>query len=135
MSVPDKNDKSLASLLSDLSRETVDLIQKEIALAKAEMSQKVSTAQTAAISMAAGGAVAFAGAILLLIGIANLVAMILPPDIAPWLAPLLVGGIVAAIGYGMIKGGKSKLDADSLTPHRTIESLQRDKAVLQEKTR
>jgi hypothetical protein len=61
MSVPDKSDKSLATLLSDLSRETVDLIQKEIALAKAEMSQKVASAQTAVVSMAAGGAVAFAG--------------------------------------------------------------------------
>lgn len=135
MSVPDKSDKSLATLLSDLSRETVDLIQKEIALAKAEMSQKVASAQTAVVSMAAGGAVAFAGLILLLIGVANIVAMILPENLAPWLAPLLVGLVVALVGYGMIKGGKSKLDAESLKPQRTIDSLQADKAVLQEKTR
>jgi hypothetical protein len=67
--------------------------------------------------------------------VANIVAMMLPESVAPWLAPLLVGLVVALVGYGMIKGGKSKLEADSLKPHRTIESLQADKAVLQEKTR
>lgn len=131
----EKSEKSLAALFSDLTRDTVELVRQEIALARAELSQKVTTAQTALASMAVGAAVILAGLFLLLQAVVAGVAMILPPEIAPWLAPLLVGAIVAAIGYAMLKGGKAKLDADHLMPQRTMDSLRRDKAVVQEKTR
>jgi hypothetical protein len=131
----EKNDKSLATLFSDLTRDTVELVRQEIALARAELSQKVSTAQGAIASMAVGAAVILAGLFLLLQALVQGVALLLPPDMAPWLAPLLVGAIVAVIGYAMLKAGKSKLDPENLTPHRTMDSLRRDKAVVQEKAR
>ncbi|HYF59707.1 MAG TPA: phage holin family protein [Burkholderiaceae bacterium] len=131
----EKSEKSLAALFSDLTRDTVELVRQEIALARAELSQKVTTAQTALASMAVGAAVILAGLFLLLQAVVAGVAMILPPEIAPWLAPLLVGAIVAAIGWAMLKGGKAKLDSDHLMPQRTMDSLRRDKAVVQEKTR
>jgi hypothetical protein len=131
----DRTDKSLATLFSDLTRDTVELVRQEIALARAELSQKVSTAQGAIASMAVGAAVILAGLFLLLQAIVFGLAMVLPPDLAPWLAPLLVGAIVAAIGYAMLKAGKAKLDPENLVPQRTMDSLRRDKAVVQEKTR
>jgi protein-S-isoprenylcysteine O-methyltransferase Ste14 len=131
----EKNDKSLAALFSDLTRDTVELVRQEIALARTELSNKVSTAQAALASMAVGAAVILAGLFLLLQAVVQGVAMILPPEMAPWLAPLLVGAIVAAIGWAMLKGGKAKLDPDNLVPQRTVDSLRRDKAVVQEKTR
>ena len=48
----DKSDQSLPSLLSDLTRDTVELVRQEIALARAEMSTKISHAQTALTSVA-----------------------------------------------------------------------------------
>jgi protein-S-isoprenylcysteine O-methyltransferase Ste14 len=131
----EKNEKSLAALFSDLTRDTVELVRQEIALARTELSNKVSTAQAALASMAVGAAVILAGLFLLLQAVVQGVAMILPPEMAPWLAPLLVGAIVAAIGWAMLKGGKAKLDPDNLVPQRTVDSLRRDKAVVQEKTR
>jgi hypothetical protein len=130
----EKNDRSLATLFSDLTRDTVELIRQEIALARTELSQKVSTAQGALASMAVGAAVILAGLFLLLQALVAGLAMVLPPDMAPWLAPLLVGVVVAGIGWVMLGAGRSKLDADSLVPQRTLHSLQRDKAVVQEKT-
>ncbi|RPH42771.1 MAG: phage holin family protein [Burkholderiales bacterium] len=131
----EKNDKSLAALFSDLTRDTVELVRQEVALARSELSQKVSSAQTALASMAVGAAVILAGLFLLLQAVVQGLAMVLPPDMAPWLSPLIVGAIVAATGWAMLKAGQAKLDPDNLVPQRTLDSLRRDKAVVQEKTR
>jgi protein-S-isoprenylcysteine O-methyltransferase Ste14 len=131
----ERNDKSLAALFSDLTRDTVELVRQEIALARAELSQKVGTAQGALASMAVGAAVILAGLFLLLQAVVHGLAQVLPPEMAPWLSPLIVGVVVAAIGWAMLTAGKAKLDPDNLVPQRTIDALRRDKAVVQEKTR
>jgi len=128
-----RNEKTLPGLFSDLTRETVDLIRQEIALARAEMSEKISTAQTALTSVAIGAAIILAGLFIILQAVVNGLAMILPPEMAPWLAPLIVGVVVALIGYMMLKGGSAKLKPDNLMPHRTMDSLQRDKVLAKEK--
>lgn len=129
----DKNDKSLGTLFSDLTRETVDLVRQEIALGRAEVSQKISTAQTALTSVAIGAAIVLAGLFIILQAVVNGVEMVLPPEMAPWLAPLIVGLVVAIIGYVMLKAGSAKLKPDNLMPHRTMDSLVRDKNVAKEK--
>ena len=131
----EKNDKSLAALLSDLTRDTVELVRQEIALARSELSQKVGSARSALAFMAVGSAVILAGLFLLLQAVVQGLAGVLPPDMAPWLSPLIVGAVVAAIGWAMLKAGRSKLDPDRLVPQRTMDSLRRDKTVVQERTR
>lgn len=129
----DKSDQSLSSLLSDLTRDMVDLVRQEIALVKAEMSIKLSNAQTAVTAVAIGAAVLLLGMFFILQAVVNGLAMLLPAELAPWLAPLLVGAAVAIAGYIMLKTGSAKLTADNLMPNKTIDSLQRDKTVIQEK--
>lgn len=131
----DKTDRSLPTLLADLSRETIDLVRQEMALARAEVTRAVSTTRTALASMAGGAVVALGGFIVLLLAVVNGLAMFLPPEMAPWLSPLIVGGVVLFIGWMMLKGGESKLEADSLKPRRTMESLRRDGQLVQEKAR
>lgn len=127
-----REDRSLPSLISDLTQETYTLVRKEVALAKAEMSQKVSQLGSGIASLAVGGAIAFAGVLLLLWAIVNSLAQVLPPDKAAWLSPLIVGGIVAVIGVILLMKGKSSLDAHNLVPQRTLNSLQRDKNLAKE---
>jgi len=129
----DKSDKSLGALFTDLTRDMVDLVRQEIALARAEMSTKIADAQTALVSVAVGAAVLLAGLFIVLLALVRGVEMLLPPNIGPWLAPLIVGIAVAAIGYVLVKGGSAKLSADKLMPHRTMDSLKRDKLAVQEK--
>lgn len=129
----DKSDQSLPSLISDLTRDMVDLVRQEIALARAEMSIKMANAQTALMAVAIGGAVLLVGMFFILQAVVNGLAMLLPIELAPWLAPLLVGVAVALAGYVMVKSGSSKLTADNLMPNKTLDSLQRDKTVIQEK--
>jgi len=129
----DKTDKSLGALFSDLTRDMVDLVRQEIALARAEMSSKIAEVQTALISVAVGAAIMLAGLFILLLAVVRGVEVLLPPNIGPWLAPLIVGLIVAGGGYALVKSGSAKITADKLTPHRTMDSLKRDKLAVQEK--
>lgn len=129
----DKTDKSLGTLFSDLTRDMVDLVRQEIALARAEMTSKIAGIQAALISVAIGAAILLAGLFILLLAVVRGLEMILPPEVAPWLSPLIVGLFIVGAGYVLLKGGTAKLSADKLVPHRTIESLKQDKAVAQEK--
>jgi hypothetical protein len=131
----DKTDKSLPSLFSDLARETVDLVRQEMALARAEISQKITSAERGLVALIVGGVIILAGLMLLLQAVVNALGMALPEETAPWLAPLIVGAVVAVIGYVMLKGGRSRLQPDNLMPNRTVESLRRDAAVAQETVR
>ncbi len=129
----DKSDQPLSQLFSDLTRDTIDLIRQEIVLARTEMSTKISNAQTALTSVTIGAAILLAGLFIILQAVVNAVEMLLPPEVAPWLAPLIVGIVISIIGYMMLKGGTSKLTADNLMPQKTIDSLKRDKTAVQEK--
>jgi hypothetical protein len=131
----DKTEKSLPSLFSDLARETVDLVRQEMALARAEISQKITSAERGLVALVIGGVIILAGLMLLLQAIVNALGMALPAETAPWLAPLIVGAVVAVIGYLMLRGGRAKLQPDNLMPHRTVDSLRRDAAVAQETVR
>jgi hypothetical protein len=53
--------------------------------------------------------------------------------VAVWLAPLIVGGILAAVGYSLVKKALETLKRESLTPEKTTQSLQENKAWLKEK--
>ena len=44
----------------------------------------------------------------------------------PWLAALIVGIVVIAIGAGLLIFGKSRLAAGALVPRRTLNSLRQD---------
>src|SRR3954454_1129677 len=87
-------ERSLFALFSDLWRETSTLVHKEAELAKAELSEKVSQVGTGVAKLAVGGAIVFAGFIVLLLALSNGLMHILPEEQADWLAPLIVGVIV-----------------------------------------
>ncbi len=130
---PDAHDgRSLGGLFSDLWRETTTLVHEEAELAKADMNEKVSQALTGAGTIAAGGAVVFAGFLGLMLAAINGLAYVLPQDIAPWLSPLIVGVVVMIVGYAMYAGGRRDLKARNLKPDRSIESIRRDGRLVKE---
>ena len=63
----------------------------------------------------------------------GLEAMGLDREITLWLAPLIVGGIVALVGYGLVQKGISTLKHESLVPEKTTGSIQENKQWLQDK--
>ena len=124
--------RPLAGLFSDLWRETTTLVHDEVELAKADISDKVTQAGRGIGAVAAGGAVLFAGFIVLLFAAVGALEMVLPPEQAPWLAPLIVGAVVTLIGAIALSSGKKKLQAENLKPTRSIDSLRRDRDVAKE---
>jgi hypothetical protein len=114
------DDRSLGELLAELSRETSVLVRKEVELATTEMSAKLKTAGTHAAVVAAGGALAHAGLLVLLaaivIGLADL-------GVPAWLSALIVALAVMLAGYVLVNQGLTKMRRTSLTPVQTMETL------------
>jgi uncharacterized membrane protein YqjE len=119
--------ESAAGLLRRLLDEASTLVRKEIALAKVELSEALSEAKVAAISMASGGAVLFAGLLVLLAAAVLALAHV----VSDWLAALIVGAIVTIIGFAMIQAGKKKLDPRAFKAERTQQTLRQDKEMVQ----
>ncbi len=113
---------SVPGLVRKLANELSTLFRQELALAKSEMTHAVSDMKTGVSSVAIGGGVLYAGLLFLLGGIMLLLAywVVLP------LAALIVGAVVAIIGAIMLRSGTKKMQADSLTPDRTVESVRKD---------
>lgn len=128
---PLRDDRSLGQILRDLRDETSQLLHQEVDLAKTEMSEKMSRLGSNMGSVATGGAVLFAGALVLLaaltLGLIALFSQFMDRDVAMWLAPLLVGGVLAAIGYGMVKKALQALKQEGIAPKRTTQSLKENK--------
>jgi hypothetical protein len=52
---------------------------------------------------------------------------------AGWLSPLIVGAIVTGIGYALVQKAIATFKHESLTPERTVETLQDNKNWIKEK--
>jgi len=129
---------TVGSLLIELREETTTLLRQEIALAKAELNEKAAHVGKNTLELATGGALAYAGLIVLLIGVALLasrafVAFGLRPEMAVWLGPVAVGLIVGAIGAAMSIKAKKAMSAEKLFPNETVQSLKDDKRWIQNK--
>ena len=118
-----KAERSVGELLGDLMHETTTLVRQEITLAKNEMTQKAAQAGKDAAALAVGGAVAYAG---LLAIIAAVILLLIHLGLTPWVAALLVGVVVAAIGGAMVMKGLSALKHTDVAPRQTIETLKED---------
>ena len=87
-----------------------------------------------------GGLVAYLGVIaLLMAGVVGLyvglVAAGLSHATSGWLSPLIIGAVVALVGYAFVQKAISTLKRESLVPERTMESIQQDKEWVKEKVR
>jgi Putative Actinobacterial Holin-X, holin superfamily III len=121
--------RSLKALLGDLSGSISTLFRKEIQLARAETSEKI-TQSLVALGAIAGGAILALAALIVLLQ--ALVIAITELGVPPGWASLIVGVAVAVIAYVMIHKGTTDLKASSLAPDRTMNSLRRDAQLAKE---
>jgi hypothetical protein len=118
-----RDDRSLGELFGELSQQTSTLVKKEIELARHEMTRSATTMAKDAAFVAAGGALAYAGLIVLLIGLGWLLIEMGLPN---WLAFLLVGAAVAAIGAFLAMRYLKQMQRVSVVPERTVETIKDD---------
>jgi drug/metabolite transporter (DMT)-like permease len=82
--------------------------------------------------LAMGGAVAYAGLLAIIAGIIILIGDLINNM---WLSALIVGLIIAGIGYYLVQKGLSDLKNANLAPEQTIESVKETKEWVQEQTK
>ena len=116
-------------------------MRQEIALAKTEIGEKVSTFGRNAAYAAAGAAVLLIGGIFLLLAVANVVSGLVIavfPTMLQWIAGAigygLVGLVIAIVGYAFYQKGVSTLKTETPVPEKTVASLQENKEWLKNKT-
>jgi len=117
-----KDDRSLGELFAELARETSTLVRQEVTLAKTEMTDKATKAGKDVASMAVGGAIAYAGFLVILAALVLLLGEVMDT----WLSAFIVGGLVLLVGYFLIQRGREALKNEDLAPRQTIETLKED---------
>lgn len=126
--VPVNESRSIPELLRDLANDVTRLIRNEIGLARAETTEGLSRMAAGAAMMAVGAILGLAALIILLdamvYGLAN--------HMPAWLAAVIVGGVVALIGFIMVRKGQNDLSAAQLAPRRTAEQVGRDAQLVKE---
>ena len=120
---PAQESRSVGELLRDLAGDSANLIRQELLLARAEAQDKLHQSMTAVVAMIAGALLAFAALIVLLDA---LVYCLIEAGLERWLAALIVGGVVAAIGFLFVRKGQNDLSATRLAPARTVASVRKD---------
>jgi uncharacterized membrane protein YqjE len=118
----DGTEPSIGSLLTELTDDMGRLVRQEIELARVETTQKISRATRSIILMVAGGLVAYAGFITLLIAAAIALGAFMPY----WLSSLLVGVVVLVVGAILLGSGRSSLSNMTVVPEETVESIKED---------
>ena len=124
---------SIGELLAGLANDVQQLIRGEIALGRAELDEKLHSVLRSAIWLLSGALLGFAGLVLLLEGVAGLLAMSIP--IPAWAAALIVGAVIILIGVALAWSGMAAVSLKKLTPDRTVDNLQKDVEVMKEHVR
>jgi hypothetical protein len=117
------DNRSVGDLLAELSRETSQLVRKEVELATTEMTAKARKAGGHVGVAATGGALAHAG---LLVFLAALVLALSEMGVAPWLSALIISLLTIGVGYLLVNRGLAGLRGTSVAPTRTMETLKED---------
>jgi hypothetical protein len=115
-----KDGRSLGDLLAELSRETAQLVRKEVELATTEITDKARKAGAGAGIAAAGGALTHAGLLVLL---AAIVIGLAQMGVDAWLSALVVAVVTIGAGYLLVNKGLAQVKHAGVAPTQTIETL------------
>ena len=123
-----KTRPSLGTLLSGIFQDLKVLFQSEVKLARIEFDQKVRRIIAGAVFVVGGALLAFAGLIVLLLGVAAALALVLPV----WAALLIVGAVIVISAALLARAGIAMLSLKRLAPERTWSNLQKDAQLIKE---
>lgn len=111
---------SLGALLGELAHESSTLVRQEMTLAKTEMAQKLVQAGENIGVVLLGGAIANAGLVLLLLGLAYALSSYVPL----WASALFFAVAAIAVGVFVVQRGLEGLGKVSAVPQKTVSTLQ-----------
>ena len=119
--MPEREDsRGLGDLLGDLANQVSTLVRKEIELARVEITSSVGRAGRGAAMAGLGGALLYAGLLVLL---AAAVFGLIEAGMDPWLAALVVGVAAAVIGGVLTTVGVKQVQTTNMAPTQTAETV------------
>ena len=119
-------DKGVVDLAGDVLKEIGVLIQTELQLLRAEISEKLTFTAWSAALIGAGALLLMATVVLLLqAAIAGLVAYGFSWPVAIF----IIAAATLLVGAGLIWFGINRLSLDRLAPSKTIDQLQKDSTI------
>jgi len=119
-----QQERSIGELFGQLTQDMTLLVRQEVQLARTEMTEKISRFTTNVISVAAGGFVAYLGGLALMAALIVAIRDLANISLA-WSA-LIVGAILAIVGWVMLQRGLKQLKTTELAPRRTVENIKDD---------
>lgn len=126
------DNRSLASLIGDLTEQGSALVRTEARLLRAELSEKLGKAGASAVEIL-GGAICLLAALLVLLQ--ALVIALAETGLGGGWASLIVGVVVAILGVILLRAGKAGLDPEEMQPEKTRRQLESDAAMLKEQVK
>lgn len=114
------DDRSIASVLSDIVGNIQQIVRAEVRLAKTEVREEIGKARRGMVFVAAGTATALLASVFILLTAVYALALIWPL----WVAALVVGVGTGVIGFLLLTGGIRQIRSVSLPPPRTVETIQ-----------
>jgi hypothetical protein len=123
--------RSMPEILGDLFSQLTTLLSKEAQLARAEVSENM-TSLVGGLGLMVAGAVLLIPALVILLQ-AAVAALTDAYGLASYWSALIVGGIVLILGIILISIGSSRLTLKNIAPSKTVHQLRQDAAVAREK--
>jgi uncharacterized membrane protein YqjE len=126
----DPSEATTGELVTRLSGQISELVRGELALAKAELTQKAKRAGIGGGLLGAAGVLALYGFGALVITVIALLALVLPV----WASALIVAVVIFIVAGILGLLGKNQIQrATPPVPENTVESVKRDVATVQER--
>ncbi|HEY7578201.1 MAG TPA: phage holin family protein [Acetobacteraceae bacterium] len=119
---------SLRELVGGVAEDARYLVRGEVALARAEVEQKVDRITAGVISLFGAMLLAYAGLIIVLMAAAQALARVIPD----WAASLVIGVIVLVIGTLLVLAARKALAPTGMMPDRTVRNVEADARVIKE---
>jgi xanthine/uracil permease len=129
--VQTQDSRSIPELVSALTGDLATLVRKEGELVRTEVTEKLQQTAKAGQGLAIGGALLLGAFLVLLQALVIALSKVMDPL---W-ASLVVGVVVALIGYSLVKGAVKLMKPDQLAPDRSARQLKQDAQLMKEQVR
>jgi uncharacterized membrane protein SpoIIM required for sporulation len=123
--------RSIPEIISAVTGDLANLVRKESELVRTEVSEKISDAAKAGVSMSIGAALLLGGFLCLIAALVLGLSHIMDPA---W-AALLVGVVAGLVGYTLVRGAAKKVQPAALTPDRATRQIHKDAQLVKEQVR
>jgi hypothetical protein len=129
--VSEADTRTIPEVISAVAGDLANLVRKESELVRTELTEKISLAAKAGVSISIGAALLLGAFLCLLAAIVLALAHIMDPG---W-AALLVAIVAGLGGYTLVRGAAKSVQPAALAPDRATRQIQKDAQLVKEQVR